>query len=93
MPQSITNASTGRQVLVGRKAIVTERAIIQRINRKLADDDLVLKTTRGANLQRSVGAHYVIDVQRNFITNTHIDPETYARELGVLAHWEEVAAS
>ena len=70
----------------GRKAPVTLRAVIQRINRKLAADGLVLKAARG----RRGGSHYLLDTKRNVITRLDQDVEAYARKLGVLAAWEEL---
>jgi hypothetical protein len=72
------------------KAGVTMRAVIQRINRKLAADDEVLKAVRGERLRLDVGDFYIVDTRRNFITGKDIDPEALARELGVLKPWEAV---
>jgi hypothetical protein len=73
------------------KVPVSMRAIIQRINRKLAVDDEVLKTTRGERAKFDLGSHFILDWRRNFIVAKYVDPEAYAREIGVLAEWEEVA--
>ena len=64
-------------------------AVIQRINRKL--DGQVLKTTRGGRAKLELGDHYVLDLRKTFIVLKNVDPEAYAREIGVLADWEEVA--
>ena len=73
---------------VTRTAPVTLKAIIARINRKLKPDFETLKTSRGALTASSLGEHYLIDFRRNAILDTHVDPETYARELGVMAGYE-----
>jgi hypothetical protein len=70
---------------------VTMRALIQRINRKIAADGEVLKTARGDRARLDLGAYYVIDVNRNFIASKHVDPEAWGRELGVLRPYECVA--
>jgi hypothetical protein len=45
------------------KAKVSERAIIARINRALAPQDMQLKTSRGWRMKLDVGDYYVINVQ------------------------------
>ena len=74
------------------KVPVTNRAVIQRINRRLKADDEVLKKARGAAAQGSLGDYYIVNVRYNAIGagGTNVDPEKYARELGVLADYEVV---
>ncbi len=74
----------------GLKAKVTSRAVIQRINRKLAPDMEKLRTTRGERMQLEVGRYHVVDFGRNIITGVNIDPEEMARALGVLEDYEEM---
>ena len=74
------------------KVPVSMRAVIQRINRKLTDDDEVLKTTRGERARFDLGDYYILDQRRNFIAAKYVDPEELARKIGVLAEWEEVAS-
>ena len=73
----------------GEKVPVTMRALIQRINRKLASDNEMLRRTRG---QASVdlGVYHVIDVSKNAVVGKDIDPEAYGRDLGVLKPWERL---
>ena len=63
---------------------VTLRAVIQRINRKLAGEDKRLKATRGERARSDLGDYYLLNVNRNFIAAHHVDPEALARELGVI---------
>ena len=74
------------------KVPVTVRAVVQRINRKLAQEGSgeVLKTTRGSVMRQEAGDYYLLDVNRNWVTVKDVDPEAYARKLGVLRAWEEV---
>lgn len=78
---------------------VTERAVIQRVNRKLAEKHgkipsspptarVVLKKTRGWNAVQNLGEFYTLDVYSNTVLDTHVDLEAEARELGALADWE-----
>jgi hypothetical protein len=70
---------------------ITERALVQRINRKLAQDSWrVLKKTRGARAIRDLGEFYVLDVNRNFVITSHVDPVAFAKKLGVLEAYEEL---
>jgi hypothetical protein len=73
------------------KVPVTERALIQRINRKLHDDDQMVKTTRGGRAEMDLGRHYVLNWRINGVVHTNIDLEDLGRELGVLQDWEGLA--
>jgi len=44
------------------KVPITMRALIQRINRKLRDDDTMLKITRGERWRHDLGDCYVVNV-------------------------------
>jgi len=70
---------------------ITEKALYQRINRKLKADDEVLKRARG-RLATTLGDYYTVDLQRNCIMLKDIDLEDYGRELGVLQPYETLEA-
>jgi hypothetical protein len=76
----------------GQKVQITERALIQRINRKLAKDMEQLKTARTESVERDVGKYFVLDLHRNAIIQTNVDPEELGRKIEVLQAWEEVAS-
>jgi hypothetical protein len=71
---------------------VSERALIARINRKLRDDDEVLRrcreTTRDYN---RLGDFFIVDVRQNCVVNAHVDLEALARELRCMHAWERLA--
>jgi hypothetical protein len=71
---------------------ISERSLIRRINRKLAEADQVLRMARGERAKRDVGEFYVVDTRRNFIVSKHIDLVMFAREMGALKPWEHVYA-
>ena len=77
-------------------ATVSERALIARINRKLAKQGEQLRRARatrdGNHLipDNNLGWYFIIDVNRNFIVHTHIDLELLGRELDALANWEKL---
>jgi hypothetical protein len=68
---------------------VSERALIQRINR--AEDEM-LKMTRGGRAKQDLGRHYVIGIRRNVVHQMDIDLAALARKLGVLREYEHVQA-
>jgi hypothetical protein len=77
--------------LKAQKVPVSERALIQRISRKLWDDDQVVKTTRGGQAEMALGRHYILDWKINGIMHKDIDLEDWGRKLGVLKTWEKVS--
>jgi hypothetical protein len=74
------------------KAKVSERAIIARINRALAPQDMKLKTSRGSRMKLDVGDYYVINTRINGIVQPFkfMSLPDIAHEIGVLADWEEI---
>lgn len=66
---------------------VTLRAVVQRINRKLAQKGEQLRSHRG----RYSCGYFVVNVRSGEFVKEDVDPETVARELGVLHGWETVA--
>lgn len=66
------------------------RALIQRINRVLSKENETLKKSRGMQAFLDLGDYYAIDVNRNYVSAKHIDPEKWGRELGVLKDFEVV---
>jgi hypothetical protein len=80
------------------KASVAARVLVQRINRKLAREDKILRMTRASHDEESgpyydqnLGRYFVVDVGRNCVADTHLDLEAFAREIGALAPWEVLA--
>ena len=76
---------------------VSERALVQRVNRKLRHDDRRLCAARGFWAEGThydstdLGRYYVVDVMRNAVVDRQVDLETYGRDLGVLASWESLS--
>lgn len=69
---------------------ITVRSLIQRINRKLEERQEMLKSAQGALAVQQVGDYYLIDGAMNAVLATHVDPEAFGRELGVLRAYETV---
>jgi hypothetical protein len=69
---------------------VSMRALVQRINRKLAADGELLKKARSEATRQEAGDYFIIDVNRNMLMAKYVDPEALGRELGVLKQWERV---
>jgi len=76
------------------KIPVSTRALIARINRKLAADDMQLKVAKGERMRQAVGDYYVINTRINAVMHHYknCDPADLARELGVLRGYERVVA-
>jgi hypothetical protein len=69
------------------KVPITERALIQRINRKLKPDLEMLRVTR-ERWQTELGRFHIIDFDKNWICRKDVDLEELGRDLGVLADYE-----
>ena len=80
----------------GARVPVTERALVQRINRALAKQDRKLSKSRsfytsdgqGPHYNDNLGAFYVVDTNRNMLADSHVNIEGLGRSLEVLAEWE-----
>jgi hypothetical protein len=78
------------------KVPISERALFQRINRRLKKDGRALQTARGFSdgtywhENTNLGRYYIVDVRRNFVVNHHLDLQELGRELEVLSPWEEL---
>jgi hypothetical protein len=68
---------------------VTVRAVTQRLNRKLAEQNQQLKRSRGRS-SSDLGDYYVLDFNNNSVVADHVNLTTLAKELGVLRPWEHV---
>lgn len=66
------------------KVTISERALIQRINRKLKVSKLVLKKPRAGNL----GDYYLVDLSLNAVVETDVDIKKLAKELSAMAPYE-----
>jgi hypothetical protein len=71
---------------------VSERAVTQRINRKLAASGEKLQKCRSDRWRHDVGDWYVIDVDRNLVLHKHVGLEELGRKLGVLHEYENLVA-
>ena len=75
-----------------RGVTITSPTLIKRINRRLAHNDLQLRTTRSESARCSIGHHYILNVWRNAIIEMFVDVEDLGRELGVLRPSESLKA-
>ena len=76
--------------MVETKVPVSERALVQRINRHLRKEGQVLKKLRGERWHGDLGDYYIVDEHRNIVAASHVNPVALAQEIGVLAAWETV---
>ena len=70
--------------------MVSERALLARVNRSLADSYEMVKKARGAYARQQLGEFYLLDYNRNAIMRQDLDLEDYARELKVLQPYEKL---
>ena len=69
---------------------VSERALIQRINRKLAAQDEIVRTARGGRAEQDLGRYFIVDVRIGGVVHSDIDLEEWGRELAVLRSYERL---
>jgi len=70
---------------------VSERAVIQRIRRKLRHEGMLIRKTRSERWIRDLGDWYVMDGCNRFVGRLERQElEEYARELRVLAPYETI---
>jgi hypothetical protein len=77
------------------QADVTEHALMQRINRKLAhqDEKIGKCTPRMRASWSGADDYYVVDLRTNGLVNSFDDLEGYGREIGALRPWERLASA
>ncbi len=85
-------------VAKGTKVPVSERALIQRINRKLQADDEMIRASRWIRSDgrlyedSNTGRFFIVNFRTNFMGASHVDIEVLGHELGALKAWEELAS-
>lgn len=73
------------------KVTVTERALFARVDRKLAKEGQRLRRCKSdAKAFPELGAFYIVDTTTNTIATKNCELEALAKEVGVLADWEEL---
>jgi hypothetical protein len=72
------------------KVRVSSRALQQRIDRKLASDDLRLKKSRTARERLDLGEYWLLNTRYNVVSEKDVDLTALAKEYGALAAWEQL---
>jgi hypothetical protein len=67
---------------------VPMKALIRRVNRRLAKRGQKLITTRGERARAELGSYYLIDTDTSGLVLHHVNVEVLARELGALEPWQ-----
>jgi len=74
-----------------RQVKITERALLQRLNRALLKRYLMVNTCRfDSRWFNELGRFYLVEVNRNAIWRSNVDLEKMGREEGVLKPWEKL---
>ncbi len=71
---------------------ISERALAQRINRRLQRELCGLRQARDLQTSIELGDYFVVDHRQNIPVDFHVDLEDLGRKLGVLKHFEKLAA-
>lgn len=69
---------------------ISERALIQRINRALKKDGEILKKARSTTTSSAVGDFFIVDTNLTGIVHRDIDLEDLGRKLKVLQVFEHL---
>ena len=79
---------------------ITERALFQRVNRKLKQDGQKLCTAHSESAKQQLGRFYVVQTGENAgtkrgavssgVVHMNVDLEKLAQKLGVIQPWEEL---
>jgi len=72
------------------KVGIQARALIGRINRKLAPDQVLKSNRRSATLTDQLGTYFVLDTRHNQIAQRDVNLTRLARKLGAIEPWEEL---
>lgn len=70
------------------KVTITMRAVLQRINRRLASDKKQLRSSWGVAAADELGDYYLLDLKKSTIDTKKVDPVALAKRLGVMKPWE-----
>jgi len=74
------------------KITISARALIQRLNRKLAPDKMIKSNRRSERLTHQYGTYYVLDIKQKKVVQSRVDLAQLARRLGAINDWEEINA-
>jgi len=99
MKNKLVRTKAVKALLVKRDKVgLTERALMKRLNRFLADKEISVHKNRPARslrgptpLEKELGTFFV--VRGDAVVEKHVDLEEFARRHGVLAAWECLGAS
>lgn len=72
---------------------VTKRALVQRLNRKLAEMGQLLRKSRGARAIQDAGEYFVVDLEHNVLLHKNVDLEIYGKQLESLKPWERLVSN
>jgi len=76
---------------MGDKVAIAVRALVQRINRKLAPGKVLKSNRRSATLTDKLGEYYVLDLRKREVAERDVNLVSLARKLRAIEAWEELA--
>jgi hypothetical protein len=72
-----------------KKVPVSERAIVARIRRALAKQEMILRRSRGQSAIASLGEWHIVNYHNN-LEYDDVDLEVWAKSLKVIAPYEKI---
>lgn len=69
---------------------ISMRSLLQRINRKIASKNEIIRASRGSRAKSELGDFFTLDVSYNCIVAKDVCPIDLAKELGILKPYEHV---
>ena len=71
---------------------ISRSAVLKRLDRYMRRvDGEQLHTSRNETTLQEFGRHYTTDLHGGYVCAKYVEPETWARELGILRSYETVA--
>ena len=72
-----------------KKAPVSPRALMKRVNRRLKPEGALIKATRGnSRTCHELGRFYIVDARTGCVRNRDVDLEAFSRAIGALQTYE-----
>lgn len=71
-------------------APVSERALLARVNRRLAGEGRMLKVARGEAARREMGTYFLVDFGENAVVNKNVSLAKLGHKMGLLRPWERM---
>ena len=72
------------------KVKISHAAMMARLRRALAKEEQAIHRSRSGSIEAELGEFYVVHTRLNSVVAQHVDPESWAREIGAVKPFEIV---